>query len=186
MADGSLKDIALIQPGDLVRGAFGMINRVDRVFVGRIGAHSAFLINGRFFVAGAHRVWSLTRGWIAADPAAWYAAMKEPGSLARFAVVQGTTTPPPDGIYAPPSERPKQMRIGDRLAWGSQETFLSVESIEPVHHDGTLMLYEPICHNGSGSYEVYGGMWAVAGPDYAFPFQSYLKEDTAHDLRPAP
>ena len=184
MADGSQKDIALIQPGDLLRGAFGVINRVDRMFVGMIGKHSAFLINGEFFVPGAHRIWSLTRGWVAADPASWYAAMKEPGSLDRFAEVHGVSEPPADGIYAPESERPKQMVIGDQLAWGSTDCFLSVESIEPISHDGTLMLYEPICHNGSGSYEVHGGLWAVAGPDYAFPFQDYVKKETSHDLRP--
>ena len=77
------------------------------------------------------------------------------------------------------------MRIGDRLAWGSTDSFLSVESIERIHHDGTLILYEPICHNGSGSYEVHGGLWAVAGPDYAFPFYNYIKEEPGHDLRPA-
>ncbi|MAN79621.1 MAG: hypothetical protein CMM77_12580 [Rhodospirillaceae bacterium] len=185
MADGTQRDIALVQPGDLVKGAFGLINRVDRMFVGRIGPHSAFLINGRYFVAGAHRVWSLARGWVAADPASWYAAMKEPGSLIRFAAVHGVAEPPADGIYAPESERPKQMVIGDRLAWGSLDRFLVVEHIEPIHHDGTLMLYEPICHNGSGSYEVYGGLWAVAGPDYAFPFQSYLQQEIQHDLGPA-
>tara|TARA_R100001129_G_scaffold160258_1_gene124760 strand:+ start:2137 stop:3366 length:1230 start_codon:yes stop_codon:yes gene_type:complete len=186
MADGSQRDIAQLQPSDLVKGAFGIINRVDRMFVGRIGPHSAFLLNGRYFVAGAHRIWSLARGWVAADPAGWYAAMKEPGSLARFAGIHGVAEPPADGIYAPKSERPKQMLVGDRLAWGSFDSFLAVERIEPIHHDGTLMLYEPICHNGSGSYEVHGGLWAVAGPDYAFPFQSYLREETRHDFWHAP
>ena len=185
MADGSMRPIETLQPGDRVKGAFGIVNRVDRMYVGRIGPHSAFLINGRYFVAGAHRIWSLARGWVAADPDAWYAAMREPGSLDRFADVHGVATPPADGIYAPKSERPKQMVVGDRLAWGSVESFLAVETIEPVHHDGTLMLYEPICHNGSGSYEVHGGLWAVAGPDYAFPFQDYVRKETGHDLRPA-
>lgn len=186
MADGTQRDIALLQQGDLVKGAFGIVNRVDRMFVGRIGPHSAFLINGRYFVAGAHRIWSLARGWVAADPASWYAAMKEPGSLARFADIHGVEEPPADGIYAPESERPKQMRVGDRLAWGGLDSFLAVERIEPIHHDGTLMLYEPICHNGSGSYEVHGGLWAVAGPDYTFPFQSYLREEMRHDFWHAP
>ena len=184
MADGSQRDIALLQPGDLVKGAFGIINRVDRMFVGNIGPHSAFLINGEFFVPGAHRIWSITRGWVAADPASWYAAMKEPGSLKRFAEIHGAENPPANGIYAPTSERPKQMKIGDRLAWGTTDYCLIVRSIEPVHHDGRLMLYEPVCHNGSGSYEVYGGLWAVAAPDYAFPFQDHIEEETGHDLRP--
>ncbi|UTW51491.1 hypothetical protein KFF05_16560 [bacterium SCSIO 12827] len=181
MADGSQRDIAMLQPGDLVKGAFDTINRIDRMFVGRIGPHSAFLINGRYFVAGAHRIWSLTRGWVAPDPASWYAAIKEPGSLARFATIHGVAEPPADGIYAPESERPKQMVLGDRLAWGDLGSFLAIDSIEPIHHDGSLMLYEPICHNGSGSYEVHGGLWAVAGPDYSFPFQSYLREEIRHD-----
>jgi hypothetical protein len=186
MADGTLRDISLIQPGDLVRGAFGIINRVDSVFVGTIGDHSAFLINGRYFVAGAHRIWSVTRGWVAADPASWYSAMREPGSLSRFAKIHGAETPPTDGIYAPDSERPKQMRLGDRLAWGSMDCVLPVSRIEPVHHDGQLMLYEPICHNGSGSYEVHGGLWAVAGPDYSFPFQTFLRKEVSDELRPTP
>ncbi len=69
------------------------------------------------------------------------------------------------------------MYVGDKLAWGDINTYLTVRSIDPVPHDGTLILYEPICHGGSGSYEVHKGLWAVAGPDYAFPFQKYIVED---------
>ena len=183
MADGSQKPIERLRIGDRVKGAFGVVNRVDDIFAGPIGSGSAWLVNGQYFVAGGHRLWSLDRGWVAPRPADWYAAMRQPGALARFARVHGVDRPPPGGIYAPESERPKQMHIGDRLAWGSRDCFLTVDSLESVHHDGALMLYEPICHNGSGSYEVHGGLWAVAGPDYAFSFQNYLIKGETSDAR---
>ena len=185
LADGRQVAIETLTPGDRLRGAFGITNTVDDMFIGPIAEAPAYLINGEYFLAGPHRVWEVSRGWIAPDPASWYAAMKAPDARARFAIVHGVDVPPADGIHAPESERPKQMRLGDRLAWGDLTATVEITSIERLHHDGSLILYEPICHNGSGSYEVYGGMWAVGAPDYAFPFQDYVRKEPYRDPRHA-
>ena len=174
MAGGNHKSIEHVQKGDLVKGAFEITNHVDDIFIGPIGDFSAYLINGQYFVPGAHRLWSIDRGWVAAKPEDWYRAMATPSSMERFADIHGVEDPPEDGIYAPESERPKQMAVGDRLAWGTVNNWLTVETIEEIDHDGDIILYELITHNGSGSYEIHGGLWAVGAPDYSFPFQDYL------------
>ena len=164
MVDGSEKPIEQVVRGDLVTGAFGYINEVRQTAVSRLGNHSMFLINGRFLVAGGHRIWVRSKGWACAEPADFL------GELAADQRGQGARLGQPwiTGIHVPESSVNK-LEVGDDLAFGTDGTVI-VETLSPVTFPPETELYELFIHNGSGSYTVYGGLWATGAPDYSFDF----------------
>ena len=172
MADGNQQGIETIQVGDKVLGAFGYINEVRVTENAPIGSYSAWLINDTYWVAGGHRMWSVDRGWVAAKPADWYESNAKPSVKAVLEEVHGR---PWDVLIDTAKDRlPKQMRVGDTLAYGEDDS-IEIETLVELPNDPDLVLYELGCANGSSSYTVYGGLWAIAMANNDFDFNSQIK-----------
>lgn len=179
MADGSERPIERVRVGDQVIGAFGFVNTVRQVTAGTLGPARVFLLNKQLVVLGGHRFWVPRKGWAAITPEdhdANLAALRDSAALARMGQDWHV-----DDDSIPAEHLSQTLEIGDVLAYGVGDR-LAVETLDEVRFPPETAIYELHIHNGSGSYTVYGGLWATGSPDYAFDFAQYLEKGPGDDL----
>lgn len=176
MADGSERPIEKVRVGDRVIGAFGFENVVKQVNAGTLGPARVFLINKRYVVLGGHRFWAPAKGWAALTPedhARNLEALRAANVLPRMGQDWHADT---DSI--PAVHLDGKLEVGDALAYGTGDR-LVIETVDELTFPPDTAIYELHIHNGSGSYTVYGGLWATGSPDYGFDFAAYLVEAPA-------
>ncbi len=169
MADGSQKPIETLVRGERVIGAFGLVNEIRQICVGRVGGGGVFLINDKFLVLGGHRLWVRTKGWACADPDDFERELE--ADRRGFGERRGQNWMSGDHV---PANAAHRLEVGDPLAFGVDGT-VPVETLVRIQFPEDTLVYEPIIHNGSGSYTVYGGFWATGAPDYGFDFDARVE-----------
>jgi len=114
MADGSVKAVEDVQPGEVVRGLFGQENIVlDQIVCHIEPGHNTYVINGEVRMTGEHLLWT-GNGWAAVDLAfyaGWYAERKAAGLTVGI-----------DPIKV------RQLEVGDRVF--NDGALVVVESLE--------------------------------------------------------